>query len=749
MVHILDRKPYAISLSTPQREMEALLSHAVSEAGNVNNALPVFLGGAAFRITRCGILAAGSSLTGNAALLLRGASYGLALAGEASVYELSHRSLQSFQTLPNPSLWKWEGEQGLKNGFFSSLINFGFLHSAGHVAQGENIVFQHFFQDAATLAGQEVASHIGFIARPVGSFSERMVKIEFTNLQMMAGMSFYHQMFPAFGAHERFLEALSDSQIRALSFTKPPFLTSLQLAFAASRASLEAKEINPNLVLSRMEDEFKEGGGGSPLPSTLEMEREASRLLDWYEPQAKTEVEKQTIRLLRKDLQVLKNPLKHPKTYEKAYARIEILEGLRRLQGRYALDGFILEQLKKHSGIWLASGNHPYEQYRYSPDHHLPRSLEYSEPMLSPKAYLDAAFAQSLLALEQGLTREEILAKKVDENALNCLWFYQLILFAQEVGARVSLRPASSLLSDFQPGKDSLDPASLSAAEKALRAKGLEGQAFDVIEMAIPFGELVFGREKGSVGQAYFSKFIYEMERALGGAVKLIDRSAVLEAPIILRIPSASMMEALLHQRYPGNAPSFFYAHGEIPQDVMMKARKLGVAVIGMVPQPFIFGDVNVRVPPWIFSIHDMFHAYISAPLTASFRSFVALQYEGVQGNAWGARREAQDYLNQLVDLNFPEAEFFIRSFSFLEGNLRNKLAEGCLQEKDFRDNLRFLAQYQEWMYAQKATDEGNLKYYPELERSIEYWKSRVEKLRRIYQYAGRLGLKVYFFSKQ
>src|SRR4029450_3010163 len=120
----------------------------------------------------------------------------------------AHRALASFNpSQPQTSnLWRWNGNVGLRQGLFQSLVTFGALKGAGRLAQGENLIAQHLFQDTAMVLGHQVSGVLGIAPRPTGSLAEQFLHAEATNLQIGAGMALAGRLAAGEQALERGLD---------------------------------------------------------------------------------------------------------------------------------------------------------------------------------------------------------------------------------------------------------------------------------------------------------------------------------------------------------------------------------------------------------------------------------------------------------------------------------------------------------------------------------------------------------------
>src|SRR4030095_3822943 len=188
-------------VTTLQTQVDQLIGGFIAQATDWKSLCAMMAGSLSYRLGRFGAISSGVGAYCNTALPV--ASVAAGLTAEVSAFELTHRSLlssfslQASSTQPETknlkpetqNLWHWNGPLGLKNGFFTSLTTFGALKSAGSLAQGQNLVLQHFLQDTAMVFGHQAAGKLGWILLPTESLAEQYLQAEATNLQMGAGMS--------------------------------------------------------------------------------------------------------------------------------------------------------------------------------------------------------------------------------------------------------------------------------------------------------------------------------------------------------------------------------------------------------------------------------------------------------------------------------------------------------------------------------------------------------------------------------
>src|SRR5262245_8364544 len=175
--------------SSLQSQVDGLVGTFTQQATDWRSLAAMAAGGVAYRFGRIGVMSTG----------VRGGQFlsvGLGLATEGTTFEMTQRSLTSLtgDSSQNPNLWRWSGQGGVQQGLLSSLITFGTLKIAGHLAQGENVVVQHLLQDTGMVLGHQVSGAFGVTERPNGSLMEQFLHAEATNLQLGTGTALGHAL---------------------------------------------------------------------------------------------------------------------------------------------------------------------------------------------------------------------------------------------------------------------------------------------------------------------------------------------------------------------------------------------------------------------------------------------------------------------------------------------------------------------------------------------------------------------------
>jgi|GEM_PF-2863266 len=185
-------------LTQYQSQVDHLVSDFVEHATDGKSLAAVMSGGVAYRFGRVGMMSFNGAWR---ALPLRTLSTAAGLVTEVSAFETANRLL-----VRPPNFWQWDGPNGIRQGFVSSLVTFGSLKGLGALAQGQNLVVQHLFQSSGMVLGHQISGALGILPRPKGTLSEQFLHAEATNLQLASGMSLVHLSFPKLVSFERGIE---------------------------------------------------------------------------------------------------------------------------------------------------------------------------------------------------------------------------------------------------------------------------------------------------------------------------------------------------------------------------------------------------------------------------------------------------------------------------------------------------------------------------------------------------------------
>jgi hypothetical protein len=156
------------SLSSTQSQVDGLVTRFNDAASNPVTLASLVVGSGMYRFARIGTMA---SLEGRlAAPLVRTLSVGGGLFAEAASFQLTDRGLRVGFEGADARLLQFGGSNGLGMATVQSIITFGSLRGAGHLAEGQNLLFQHTLQ-ATTMVGGTISRRHRHYPRPEGTLA--------------------------------------------------------------------------------------------------------------------------------------------------------------------------------------------------------------------------------------------------------------------------------------------------------------------------------------------------------------------------------------------------------------------------------------------------------------------------------------------------------------------------------------------------------------------------------------------------
>ena len=329
----------------------------------------------------------------------------------------------------------------------------------------------------------------------------------------------------------------------------------------------------------------------------------------------------------------------------------------------------------------------------------IPLEVEYSGEVEKQIGELEKQMRRSRLRLERVSSRQDLLTIRSDENLVNTVWWHQLRSFARALGVEPKeFTQPEPLLAPLKEDLPARRPEVLREAVRLLeKEEGLGVDAFRVIELEIPYPDVIFGdpkRPKESTGLIYIQESI---EGELGNAVRLgeIDKRA---GKMKVRFMSPSLMERILQVVHGPEAPLFFFVEGEVPQALSMKLKALGASPIGISRTSLRLGDRKVRVPPWFFTLHDLFHASMITKFPKTLRELIGHIYFLAKGDSrLRSSPFLKEHLDRLSDMDPPieEEGKTATFFSYTLGHLVRRYAED--KESD-RLTMRRILQYRHFL---------------------------------------------------
>ena|GEM_PF-6149026 len=339
-------------------------------------------------------------------------------------------------------------------------------------------------------------------------------------------------------------------------------------------------------------------------------------------------------------------------------------------------------------------------------------------------------------------SREAIFSHRADENHVNWVWFYQLLHFVGSLEGSARIYKAQRLLEPFASQQGLLSGRVLGEALAALREKKLGPDSEKIMEVTLPYDQVRFGREDAKLPHTELSYLLEQIEGDLKGYVRLVEAKP---GQMILRIPSVSLLEQLLRISGGQEAPSFYYVHGEVSRNFAMILRSLGLAPIGISREATRLGDLGARVHPWVFTLHDIYHASTLARFTGEFRQIVGEHYQFLLASPLARDPLLQEHLNRLSDFDPPHYDqnravaFLEFSLSYLEDQLRKDSASSVAILSRLIRSHRFLSAYLQCLRGPLSSSASRIIFRNQLESEMNALLVRMNAMLRQVQ---RLGFK-------
>lgn len=175
-----------------QFTLDAAWQGASQEMTNWQSLTAMVAGGLVYRAVKTATLAAFSQSAFSNPLfrfLPKALAPALGLGAEVVAFETVNRGITYARTglSQNENLLSWSGSGGIWEGLRDSVVTFGIL-KAGACFNARNILFQHLTQDFAMVLGHEATAHLGWTPEQQGSFLEKLLHAEATNLSIGVGM---------------------------------------------------------------------------------------------------------------------------------------------------------------------------------------------------------------------------------------------------------------------------------------------------------------------------------------------------------------------------------------------------------------------------------------------------------------------------------------------------------------------------------------------------------------------------------
>lgn len=203
-------------LNHTQADLDATLQSFTHHATDPVSMASMMVGGAVWRLSRLTLLegAAAAGLTRIAPrFLVNGAVNLSALGLEVSAFRQA-----------NNAFGAWAGHAPMQdvldsNGWRGTFIDFFALKTLGHLGAPHGVILSHLGQASAMVLGHQISADMGFTDHERGSFIERLVRAEATNMSMGAGMAGFGLLS---GGRIQRAEMAVDARIHALGIRLAP-----------------------------------------------------------------------------------------------------------------------------------------------------------------------------------------------------------------------------------------------------------------------------------------------------------------------------------------------------------------------------------------------------------------------------------------------------------------------------------------------------------------------------------------------
>ncbi|MFO1518335.1 MAG: hypothetical protein U1F57_01510 [bacterium] len=292
--------------------------------------------------------------------------------------------------------------------------------------------------------------------------------------------------------------------------------------------------------------------------------------------------------------------------------------------------------------------------------------------------------------------REELLNKRPLDDETDTLFTYQLLnlgrrLEARIPGASVQVVDAEVLFEKSFSRDEEIDPQYMTEALALLGNRATQGSvARRVVEIHIPVAwmlERVSADPLRAAAELGHLNYLHLLESRLGEVVHLTERD---DDFMRYRIPTLSMMEAILQTAHGSNSIQLHPVAGDITRDDNMRVKRKRVSVVGFAAQPFFVPVYGGIMHPASFALHDLFEHVIDD-------AEVADPYPEVAGNLYdhvGSHFPPSPFRERLMDLL---ADLQLKGFEKNEARdmsrlFFQRLEKGFLgSEEERRDVERYL----------------------------------------------------------
>ncbi|HEX5033257.1 MAG TPA: hypothetical protein VFW62_02140, partial [bacterium] len=252
-------------------------------------------------------------------------------------------------------------------------------------------------------------------------------------------------------------------------------------------------------------------------------------------------------------------------------------------------------------------------------------------------------------------SREDLLQRRPDAEAVDRLWFHQLKdMFSRLPFARLTEMDDSAFLSRIEGEGGEARPEWVRAARDRLGARASSGStALKVLEVRMRYDDLQsrstedLNKPEGAFDQ--IGGLQRELQRVLGDGLQFMGESSD-KTERIARIPSLSYVEALLQEAVGPQRVQFHYVDGAIPRDQVMSLRSRRVSPVGLGRGLLWLGDISNWVHPAAFPVHDgITHACLDSDAVPGSYELAQRFYDWFRFET-PKDRATEEILNRLAD---------------------------------------------------------------------------------------------------
>ena len=350
-----------------------------------------------------------------------------------------------------------------------------------------------------------------------------------------------------------------------------------------------------------------------------------------------------------------------------------------------------------------------------------------SEPrsMRSVWKALNASFQGARRLFEGFVSPGQVQEITPDARAVHEVWFHQMKDFVRSVGGTWRLSSSHCLLEPMLPHETKIKSGVLEKSLSRLRERGFIEIADQVLEFEIPYEEVRFGLQGVEGHNTELSYILNAMEGDLQNTVRLVGNPRT-QGKIVVRMPSLLLLESLQESISQERFTPFVYVNGRISRDFTTKIRSQAYAPIALSRSAPFLGDIEAKVHPWFFTLHDVYHALGLSEYAPPFRAFVGQHYERLQNTALFKSPFIEKHLDRLVDFD-PAIDREGKITNYLGYSVKyvwEMIFEGDPDPATFMWRLmkqrRFWTSYLNWMEASMPIHLQQVHYHEDLRTELQ-----------------------------